>query len=382
MAEIATAQSYNNLVITDFSHQIIINSTFGVNDHSFPCYFSDSLFLNDIKDTISLYVKEKFGVNTIIFPSEAFPSCELILFPKKIKPKPPVEINKNDLSMSILTRINFRKIELQEVFYQISSSIYIVDGKGKKKFKQSIKIPFMVKPSDGIMTDTLIHKIDFEIIYLDALSASFKKGSELLEKRFIYQPLTELYHSILDYSLDYFIERTDTSYALGKVDAPSVPVLSLKVQQEEVNDTVVALYSKLMQYQVVHLNRLDTNNILFGANNNGQVEIKISGGIIEGDFIFDRDGKLSGKVQNDSVDIHWNSISNVSEIRINNVLLGIIHYKDDGSHLYYKIGNSPNALAEISFLVFLYEEAGFIMQESTETMPQYEEIYDVIDLLF
>lgn len=368
------SQEYRQLIVTDIKHYIIPNTYYGVNKLSFPCYFTDSLFLSDIKDTISVYARQKFAADTVIFVSDPLVSCDEISFAPKTKPILPENPEAGNLYMGISSSISYRIIEFQEVFYQLTSHIYIVDGKNKKRMNKSITLPFMVKPSEGIVSDTLMHRMDFEIFYLDALSAALKAGPGLLEKRFIYQPLTTQYDNYLMNASDYSIERGDTSYSLGKEDGETVPVLNyFSVMPTLIDIKSPAEEQELIsQYRITHLNNQDQSDIRFFSHAPDKINILVSGGINSGEFEYNSSGILSGKYSRDSVYIEWKAPSSLSEMKINNKLAGIIHYRTDGQHLYYQHESSPNSLAKIAFLIFLYDEAEFIYQKSTNSNSVYD----------
>jgi hypothetical protein len=384
LAGVSFAQEYKKLVVSEIKHHILSNVDYDVNKLSFPCYFNDSIFLEDIKDTISFYVKRKFAIDTVIFPDNPITECDEMQYAQKTLPVLPDNPGIDNLYMGIYTSISYRIIEFQEVFYQLNTHIYIVDGKNKKRMKKFITLPFMVKLSEGIMSDTLMHRMDFEIFYLDALSSAFRDGPVLLDKRFVYQTLTERYDNFLENASDYLIERGDSIYSLGKEDTEAIPVLSLKpLAVAEERDSTLNKCKSISEYQVTHLNTQDNNDIILCTNELDQVELSVRGGMNSGEFLYDRSGILSGKLNKDSVNIQWNPSSSISEVRINRELVGIIHYRPDGQYLYYKYGNSPNSLAKIAFLVFLYDEAEFAYQKSTKPTWEYDSSLEgSSDLLF
>lgn len=370
---VSFAQEYKQMIVTDIKHHVVSNTYYDVSKLSFPCYFSDSLFLADIRDIIIDFGKTKYAVDTIIFPEESLVSCEEVPYLPKLYQKVPDNAETKNLYMSISTSISYRMIEYQEVFYQLVTRVNIVDSKNKKRMKKTNYLPFMVKLGEGIVADTLIHRVDFEIFYLEALSAAFKGSPELFEKRFVYQPLTERYDDFLFDAGDYTIEKNDTSCALGKEDGERIPIIEIRAVLPVSNDSVALAddYKAVCQYQITHQLNKDQNNLIFFADGSSQIGIKVNGGMNSGDFSYSNQGVLNGTWNKDTVSIQWKATSSLSEVWINNQLAAIIHYRTDGEHLYFRYNLSPTSLAKIAFLVYLYDEA-----ESVKLLNSF--VYDLM----
>ncbi len=367
------AQGYEKMVVSTMNHYIIHNDYYNVDPESFPCYFNDSSFLNDIRDTILLYVKKHFGIDQVEFNNHPMISCAELSFSPKIKTVIPYNPEENTLYLNITTSISFRRIEYYEAFYQLSATINIVTSKNKKIAKSSSTIPFMIRPSDGILTDTLMHRMDFEIFYLDALSAAFNKSPELFEKRFIYQPLAEQYDDILSASARYSIERIDTIFALGKEDGEIIPILDVKnlssIHEEPA--PVDDKYQARKRYKITHLGNNGQNTITLTLNNSLLVDVDFSGGMISGDLSYQKNGVMTGSLSKDSVYLFWNVSSSVAEIWINKKLLSIVHYQSGYEDLYLRYDLAPVYLQKVVFLVFLYDEAENIIQENYYSSSPY-----------
>jgi hypothetical protein len=386
MAQALNAQEYSQLIITKIRHSILMNSSYNVNSKSFPCYFNDPLFRSDIADTITNYIGEKLSVDTVIFSEQEFAQCNERYYPIKIKPFVPYDANTNNLYMSLSTAISYRRIEYQEVFYQLSADMRIVDGRNKKVFKAKTIIPFVIRESEGIVSDTLMHKNDFEIFYLDALAAAFGGKSVTLGKRFIFQPLTHQYDHFLLNASDYILQKGYTDFAVEKEDGERIKILDIEATQlsQEELASLFAEYKVINRFKVTPVSGYDKYEVDMRSKSEDTdgsgppygVEIKVSGNFYSGLFYFKASGTLSGTWNKDTVDIQWKAANSISEVRINKQLVAIIHYRSDGQHLYYRHDLYPNKLAKVVFLVFLYNEAENVVQNSLDNSSDYYSVDD------
>jgi hypothetical protein len=373
------SQENKQLIVSNIRHSVINNGYYNVNITSFPCYFNDTLFQSDILDTIMKYASQKFSADTILLAEKEFSTCIERPYPIKIKPIVPANAVISNLYMSISSSISFRRVEFEDIFYQLTTDIQLVDGKNKKILKAKTVLPFVIKESEGIISDTLMHIDDFEIFYLDALSSCLKGKSETLGKRFIYQPLSEQYDDFLYQSSEYIVLRADTNFVFQKPEGESLKILTInpiELPGKEL-DSLYLTYTFLRSYKVSHVNgrneyRADFRSKTYSSEDQQksfEVEMNVSGGIDSGNLLFDPSGNLIGTWNADSVQIIWRETGSVAEVKINKHLVALIRFMNDGEHLYYRHDLYPNKLSECANLVFLYGEANDIMQTTYQEDP-------------
>ena len=332
-------------------------------------------FTNSILKKIEKLTKEKFDVTEVVFLQPNKIDFCFGLEQEELNIKT-ADRASADIFVSIVS-INNNDLNLK-------FRIIVENKKGKKIFKQNIKIPIAYDSLSGtyIYGSNGINMSDekFQQLYELGLSAVFEKEKIKFERQFVTRPIHKDYVDFYSQSNTFFLIRDKDRYFLedenGEISEPAFFILNGKGKgvREGINWNFGSFANqKFKKHSFLHNNILSENYITktqgssrkrFGAKSKGMPSV---------DF-YHNDSTI-GYFQlhsNDSFDGHFNN-TNYSigrskkppfyEISAEDQLIAIIRYRPSGHYIINFLNSvTSEEQSKVINVIFAWEEAMRMME--------------------
>lgn len=362
---------YSKAVVTDVNY--LLRYSDWVNREVFPLYFHFQEFIDDVLSDIDIHVKEKYGVDTVIFlnPGEINYSVDLVAPGIKAK-----EISQSGESETVYIAVE-SILQLHAINNGVPVYYFITRvkayNKGKKVYKFINRIPFTPVIEDDITGIAEMGEQDFYVFYFTGLKMAFEGGLKKDKKWFILKPPTPYYEEFLSQTRKFYLVPQRNSYLYGTSldDLSEVIIFSDQFfkgldgefdlgnlfEGNTVRDSYYLINKLTNEEYAVKIKARESTLLNFLAVSSG-VEITLKKPDKEEAGYFDYSyGKLDGTFNNRHYTITWKPEFHCAEIEVDNELKLLVNDLDDRKVLFLHNSLTENDLADILNLAFIYDFA-------------------------
>jgi hypothetical protein len=366
------AQQDKKVVVTGIKYILVENSNHLVNSISFPFYFNDDVFLDEIAKSLINSLKERFEVQKVTL----LPGAKIIYGTgrpvKKLRAKIPEDFNENDIYVELASYFSYHQSDSNGEGYKLVTLVSAFDYQEKILFRSENNIPFKVRNGDWIQSDTVMNWRDFEYFYIRGLEDAIYGYPKWTNTQTIdHQAAGEYDPFILDAEKLKLIVTAD-SYTLEKSNQKKTTLINVIKSTGE----MLSAFGKTDGAYEFYLKNFPENKgyvlQMFGSKdyvNKSDYTITVVAGLNEGDkisgeFKLDYDCNLTGKINGSQVLVLYNWNRSVAEFVIDNQLIALLHNIDNQRILYYSKQVDNSLLGLFSNLLVTYHLTTIVLKEA------------------
>lgn len=360
-------------VVTNVDY--FISNSYGINSKSFPFYFYHKEFIADVLSDISIHVKEKFSLDTVLFldPNKINYSEGTFAPSQNGKEIAKTSGVRGNLYIQIRTSITDRIVINGASGYSFVTKVKVFDHRGKTKYKFKNEIPFVVTEGDEITGIVEIAEQDFYAFYFDGIKYVFEGKPKTSEEFFISKPPTSRYDSFLAQSEKFYITQTEKGYSYGPDLETLKEVLVFREDQKNSRDGE-SFFEDIFDKNRVRdgynlINKFQDKEFLvkvqgehkewfnfFSSSEPIEVNFLDSLDQISGHFSLEwYSSKLNGKFADRSYNVNWEGNYDCSEVHHKEDIIALIIRRSDYNIVYVSNLISEEILGDIFNVVFAWD---------------------------
>ncbi|SNS96539.1 hypothetical protein SAMN05421640_1806 [Ekhidna lutea] len=377
-------------LITDGQGLLVTDLTFnypsGPNDPELPDYFRSSPnLLNKLKEDISEKLKASFGIKEVTFGGESvyfFAGSEEDLYasPSSLylnKHKKAIKKGGHDYYLRFESEIQTSQTFDLSTQYAFLIKVKISDHKGKKFFKNNVKVPINISyPTTGISNKFLLSEEDFFSIYNRCLITLFSEENPSFESLDFSRPPDQ---SVSEFILN-AIKLTLNEYDTRKATLEDSIIIKINRgwEEETKSDLLLSDEKQVIQRVTVKNNWVaeswkaiisSKSTQFLGVFNlsNYSAEIILKIGASDEVFNLD-DNKLSGRFLKEHFELRYDQPADVMKVFINSEMVAAMQPTNDSKeklNIYLAKGHM-NHLMKIVYLHQLFYEAIRVIDEANQ----------------
>ncbi len=212
LAIFGSAQHYKKALVTDINYTL--KKAQNINSTTFPFYFHQKEFIQDVYKDIEKHLIKRFGDMEIEFLRYDSISYAASHFnqPTYAKAISKTKSSLADLYVSIESTLKLVADLDGIITYSFITKVKAFNSKGRSVYKFQSNIPFSITLDDNITGNAEIGENDFYFFYLDGLKLAFEGKSQLEPKRFISKPS---FKEFLDYAYKFDLTIKLRTYYYG-----------------------------------------------------------------------------------------------------------------------------------------------------------------------
>lgn len=371
------AQVYQKAIVTDVNYMVRTGAI--VNTSTFPFYFHYPEFVKDVHIDITKHVKERFGVDTLLFLlPDSIDYYENWVAKKTIAKKQGSLFAENEaIYISVETLIQESAMINGVYILKFTTRVKAYKKGGKKVYSFINHIPFEVwTDEEEIYGDAQMKEEDFYAFYFDGLKLAFEGKEKKIDKRYIQQVPTTYYKSFFSEAKKFYLKSQDFEYSYGPGRDELKPVFSFnysrlrvyvqihdwkRVDGNTFSEIGFKIYNKFkhVDYNLYYEKEVKKDSNYYAI----QINFLDSARNVVSELYVDYEYILEGKISDREYKVNWNGNYGVTEIRAKGEMIALIRILDDLRIIWIKDSTTEEQLGDIFELIFAYDFANQIISE-------------------
>lgn len=374
------AQGYHKVILTDV--KFLSRQTPNDSKESFPNYFVDQLFTENILSNIGSMVRERYNAQRVEYALPGVIEYKFGSFAdgtrlNKFASAPAI----GNIFVSIESIVQFSSSVNGKTFYKLITEVNSIDGKGKKVYHFINKIPFSIKTNDSITGLEKISKGDLFNLYLDGVQNALIGKHKKLEPRIYIKPTSTYYKEFLANSEKLYMIPGNNIYNYGKtIETSNKIVLEFKYNMwrsigGNISGNILDNSNRIKdEYKLSNLfTKEDYLVKLSGGSSNlfniltigSEFKIEFNKGYVKvGSFIVTDWNRIEGNFNGNNFIVNQNPIYAVQEIYKSGTLIALVNSTENKKTIFLKKDTSEQELGELFNLIFAWDFTMMLKQKA------------------